>query len=261
MDKLCFEEGLTFDDVLVEPAHSQILPREAQLDTVFTRNIHLNVPLVSSAMDTVTESRLAIALAREGGIGIIHKNMSINRQAEEVDKVKRSESGVIVDPISLSPEHKVLAAVDIMERYHISGVPIVDPRGRLVGIITNRDLRFEEDYAQPIADVMTKDNLITAPVGTTLDRAKEILKEHKIEKLPLVDEDYRLQGLITIKDIEKARLYPNATKDDRGRLRVGAAVSPGAEALDRAQALVGAGVDVLVVDTAHGHHQGALAMV
>ena len=255
------EEGLTFDDVLLEPGRSEILPQEAQLDTVFTRNIRLNIPLASSAMDTVTEARLAIALAREGGIGIIHKNMPPTRQAEEVDKVKRSESGVIVDPIFLSPENQVLAAIEIMERYHISGVPIVDPDGRLIGIITNRDVRFEEDYTQPITDVMTKDNLITAPVGTTLERAKEILKEHKIEKLPLVDDDFRLQGLITIKDIEKARQYPNATKDDMGRLRVGAAVGTDPDTLDRALALVDAGVDVLVVDTAHGHHRDALAMV
>ncbi|HHT71120.1 MAG TPA: IMP dehydrogenase [Firmicutes bacterium] len=261
MDKFWLEEGLTFDDVLLEPAHSEILPREVQLDTVFTRNIRLNIPLVSSAMDTVTEARLAIALAREGGIGVIHKNMSISRQAEEVDKVKRSESGVIVDPIFLSPEHRVLAAVEIMERYHISGVPIIDPEGHLVGIITNRDLRFEEDYSRPITDVMTKENLITAPVGTNLERAKEILKQHKIEKLPLVDEEYRLRGLITIKDIEKARQYPTAAKDDMGRLRVGAALGVGADSLERATALAQAGVDVLVVDTAHGHHQGVLDMV
>lgn len=261
MDHFWIEEGLTFDDVLLEPGHSEILPREARLDTMFTRNIRLNIPLVSSAMDTVTEARLAIALAREGGIGIMHKNMSIRRQAEEVDKVKRSESGVIVDPIFLSPEHRVLAAVEIMERYHISGVPIIDPEGHLVGIITNRDLRFEEDYTRPITDVMTKENLITAPVGTTLERAKEILKQHKIEKLPLVDEKNRLKGLITIKDIEKAKKYPNAAKDDMGRLRVGAAVGVAHDTLDRAKALVKAGVDVLVVDTAHGHHQGVLDMV
>jgi IMP dehydrogenase len=188
------------------------LPQEAKLSTVFTRSIRLNIPLVSSAMDTVTEARLAIALAREGGIGVIHKNMSIARQAEEVDKVKRSESGIIVDPIYLSPEHRVSAALEIMERYHISGVPIIDPEGHLVGIITNRDLRFEEDFTRLISEVMTKDNLITGPVGTTLERAKELLKEHKIEKLPLVDEHNRLKGLITIKDIEKAKQYPNASK-------------------------------------------------
>ncbi|HHV07427.1 MAG TPA: IMP dehydrogenase [Firmicutes bacterium] len=261
MDQLWIEEGLTFDDVLLEPARSEVLPREVQLDTMFTRNIRLNIPLVSSAMDTVTEARLAIALAREGGIGIVHKNMPIERQAEEVDKVKRSESGVIVDPFCLSPEHRVAAALEIMERYHISGVPIIDPDGYLVGIITNRDVRFEEDYSRPIVDVMTKDSLITAPVGTTLERAKEILKQHKIEKLPLVDEHYRLKGLITIKDIEKARRYPGAAKDDMGRLRVGAAVGVAHDTIERARALVRAGVDVLVVDTAHGHHVGVLEMV
>lgn len=260
-EQLWIEEGLTFDDVLLEPAQSDILPREAQVGTVFTQSIRLNIPLVSSAMDTVTEARLAIALAREGGIGIIHKNMSISRQAEEVDKVKRSESGIIVDPIYLSPEHKVLAALEIMERYHISGVPIVDPEGHLVGIITNRDLRFEEDFSRPISEVMTKENLITGPVGTTLERAKEILKQHKIEKLPLVDEHNRLKGLITIKDIEKAKKYPNAAKDDMGRLRVGAAVGIAHDTMERAHALVKAGVDVLVVDTAHGHSRGVLEMV
>lgn len=261
MEQLWIEEGLTFDDVLLEPGHSDILPQEAKLSTVFTRSIRLNIPLVSSAMDTVTEARLAIALAREGGIGVIHKNMSIARQAEEVDKVKRSESGIIVDPIYLSPEHRVSAALEIMERYHISGVPIIDPEGHLVGIITNRDLRFEEDFTRLISEVMTKDNLITGPVGTTLERAKELLKEHKIEKLPLVDEHNRLKGLITIKDIEKAKQYPNASKDDMGRLRVGAAVGIADDTVRRAQALVKAGVDVLVVDTAHGHSRNVLEMV
>ncbi|HHV58464.1 MAG TPA: IMP dehydrogenase [Firmicutes bacterium] len=255
------EEGLTFDDVLLEPARSEILPRDADVTTYLTRDIRLNIPLVSSAMDTVTEARLAIAMAREGGIGVIHKNMSIERQAQEVDKVKRSESGIIVDPIFLSPEHRVADAVEIMERYHISGVPITDPEGHLIGIITNRDLRFEEDYSRPISEVMTKENLITAPVGTTLEHAKEILKKHKVEKLPLVDEKGRLKGLITIKDIEKAKKYPNAAKDAVGRLRVGAAVGVSADTLERARALVKAGVDVLVVDTAHGHSRGVLEMV
>ncbi|MDK2856252.1 MAG: dehydrogenase [Bacillota bacterium] len=255
------EEALTFDDVLLEPARSEVLPREVDVSTYLTRDIRLNIPLVSSAMDTVTEARLAIAIAREGGIGIIHKNMSIERQAQEVDKVKRSESGIIVDPIYLSPEHRVADAVEIMERYHISGVPITDPEGHLIGIITNRDLRFEEDYSRPISEVMTKENLITAPVGTTLERAKEILKRHKVEKLPLVDEQGRLKGLITIKDIEKAKKYPNAAKDSVGRLRVGAAVGVAADTMERARALVKAGVDVLVVDTAHGHSRGVLETV
>lgn len=255
------EEALTFDDVLLEPARSEVLPRDVDVSTYLTRDIRLNIPLVSSAMDTVTEARLAIAIAREGGIGIIHKNMSIERQAQEVDKVKRSESGIIVDPIFLSPEHRVADAVEIMERYHISGVPITDPEGHLIGIITNRDLRFEEDYSRPISEVMTKENLITAPVGTTLERAKEILKRHKVEKLPLVDEQGRLKGLITIKDIEKAKKYPNAAKDSVGRLRVGAAVGVAADTMERARALVKAGVDVLVVDTAHGHSRGVLETV
>jgi IMP dehydrogenase len=255
------EEALTFDDVLLEPARSEVLPRDVDVSTYLTRDIRLNIPLVSSAMDTVTEARLAIAIAREGGIGIIHKNMSIERQAQEVDKVKRSESGIIVDPIFLSPEHRVADAVEIMERYHISGVPITDPEGHLIGIITNRDLRFEEDYSRPISEVMTKENLITAPVGTTLERAKEILKRHKVEKLPLVDEQGRLKGLITIKDIEKAKKYPNAAKDSVGRLRVGAAVGVAADTMERARALVKAGADVLVVDTAHGHSRGVLETV
>ncbi|MGI6605147.1 MAG: IMP dehydrogenase, partial [Firmicutes bacterium] len=258
---LYLEEGLTFDDVLLQPAKSEVLPRDVVVSTYLTRDIKLNIPLLSSAMDTVTEARLAIAMAREGGLGVIHKNMSIERQAEEVDKVKRSESGIIVDPIFLSPEHKVAAAVEIMERYHISGVPITDPEGHLIGIITNRDLRFEEDYSRSISEVMTKENLITAPVGTTLEHAKEILKHHKVEKLPLVDEHNRLKGLITIKDIEKAKKYPNAAKDSMGRLRVGAAIGIAADTLERARALVKAGVDVLFVDTAHGHSRGVLEMV
>jgi len=216
-------EGLTFDDVLLVPARSEVLPREVSTVTWLTKKISLNIPLVSAAMDTVTEARLAIAIAREGGIGIIHKNMPIERQALEVDRVKRSEHGVITDPISLTPERPISEALQLMERYHISGVPIT-VKGKLVGIITNRDLRFETNFSRPISEVMTKENLITAPVGTTHEEAKAILQRYKIEKLPLVDENFNLKGLITIKDIEKARQYPNSAKDERGRLRVGAAV-------------------------------------
>lgn len=245
-------EGLTFDDVLLQPARSEVMPSEVNTKTRLTARITLNIPLMSAAMDTVTEARLAIALAREGGMGIVHKNMSIEAQAGEIDKVKRSESGIIVDPIYLSPEHTIHDALEIMARYHISGVPITQ-NGRLVGILTNRDLKFEENLDQRVSDVMTKDNLITAPVGTTLDEAKRILHKHRIEKLPLVDEDFMLKGLITIKDIEKAIQYPNAAKDEQGRLRVGAAIGVGKDALDRAAALIAAGTDVLCVDTAHAH--------
>ncbi|MDD4518759.1 MAG: IMP dehydrogenase, partial [Limnochordia bacterium] len=245
-------EGLTFDDVLLQPARSEVMPSEVNTKTRLTARITLNIPLMSAAMDTVTEARLAIALAREGGMGIMHKNMSIEAQASEIDKVKRSESGIIVDPIYLSPEHTIHDALEIMARYHISGVPITQ-NGRLVGILTNRDLKFEENLDQRVSDVMTKDNLITAPVGTTLDEAKRILHKHRIEKLPLVDEDFMLKGLITIKDIEKAIQYPNAAKDEQGRLRVGAAIGVGKDALDRAAALIAAGTDVLCVDTAHAH--------
>ncbi|HZW81928.1 MAG TPA: IMP dehydrogenase [Candidatus Deferrimicrobium sp.] len=254
-------EGLTFDDVLLVPAKSDILPRDVELATYLTKKIKLNIPLMSAGMDTVTDAKLAIAMAREGGIGIIHKNMSIEAQAMEVDKVKRSEHGVITDPIFLNAEHPITEALVLMERYRISGVPIVDKEHTLVGILTNRDLRFEKDFARPIGDVMTKDNLITAPVGTTLEHAKEILQNHKVEKLPIVDGDFRLKGLITIKDIEKARQYPNSAKDDRGRLRVGAAVGVTVDTMDRVAALVKSGVDVLVVDTAHGHSSGVLRMV
>ncbi len=247
------ETGLTFDDVLLIPGKSSVLPRDVNVSTFLTRKIRLNIPLVSACMDTVTESRMAIAMAREGGIGIIHKNLSIERQAVEVDRVKRSEHGVISDPISLSPQHLIRDALNIMEHYHISGVPVtVD--GVLVGIITNRDLRFEDDMNRTIAEAMTKDNLITAPVGTTLQDAKNILKGHKIEKLPIVDEQNYLRGLITIKDIEKARQYPNASKDQRGRLIVGAALGVGPDLRDRIIALVKSGVDVIVIDSAHGHH-------
>lgn len=253
-------EGLTFDDVLLVPAASAVLPREVDVSSYFTRNVRLNIPIASAGMDTVTEARMAIAMAREGGIGVIHKNMSIERQAQEVDRVKRSEHGVITDPIYLSPEHTVGEAVKIMEHYHISGVPIT-VNGKLVGIITNRDIRFEQDYSRPIGEVMTKDNLVTAPVGTTLEEAKEILRRYKIEKLPLVDEHFNLKGLITIKDIEKARKYPNSAKDEKGRLLVAAAVGVGQDTMERVEALVAAGVDVIVVDTAHGHSENVLRTV
>ena len=251
------KEGLTFDDVLLVPGESDVLPREVDTSTKLTARISLNIPLMSAGMDTVTEARLAIAMAREGGIGVIHKNLPIEAQAGEVDKVKRSESGVIVDPIYLSPDHSVRDALEIMARYRISGVPITE-HGRLVGILTNRDLAFEEDLDQPVSNVMTSENLITAPVGTTLEEAKAILHKHKIEKLPLVDDKYLLKGLITIKDIKKAIQYPNAAKDQQGRLRVAAAVGVGADLAERAAALVEAGVDALVVDTAHGHSRRVL---
>lgn len=253
--------GLTFDDVLLVPAESAVLPKDVDTRTRLTRNIQLNIPIVSAAMDTVTEARMAIALAREGGIGIIHRNLSIEEQVAEVDKVKRSESGMIVEPVTLRPTDKVRDALAVMERYHISGVPITDEEGRLVGILTNRDLRFEDDLDQPVANLMTKENLITAPVGTTLDEAREILHKYKIEKLPVVDERGILKGLITVKDIQKRIQYPNATKDAQGRLRVGAAVGVGPDALERAAALVEEGVDVLVVDTAHGHSRAVIEMV
>lgn len=253
--------GLTFDDVLLVPAESAVLPKDVDTRTRLTRRIELNTPLVSAAMDTVTEARMAIALAREGGIGIIHRNLSIEEQVAEVDKVKRSESGMIVEPVTLRATDKVRDALAVMERYHISGVPITDEQGRLVGILTNRDLRFEDNVDQPVANLMTKENLITAPVGTTLDEARDILHKYKIEKLPVVDERGILKGLITVKDIQKRIQYPNATKDAQGRLRVGAAVGVGPESLERAAALVEEGVDVLVVDTAHGHSRAVIEMV
>lgn len=254
------KEGLTFDDVLLIPAESEVLPRDIDTSTYLTKKIRLNIPLMSAGMDTVTESKLAVAMAREGGIGVIHKNMTIEKHALEVDKVKRSEHGVITDPISLSPEHPVTDALEIMERYRISGVPItVD--NVLVGILTNRDLRFETDYSKQIYEVMTKENLITAPVGTTLNKAKQILMNHKVEKLPIVDENNHLKGLITIKDIEKARIFPNSAKDSKGRLVVGAAVGVTQDMMDRVDALVRAKVDVICVDTAHGHSKGVLDAV
>lgn len=254
-------EGFTFDDVLLVPDYSEVLPSEVDTSTRLTRTIRLNVPLMSAGMDTVTEARLAIAIAREGGIGVIHRNLSIEDQAGEVDKVKRSESGIIVDPVFLSPDHLIKDALAIMARYRISGVPITDENRKLVGILTNRDLVFEENHDQPIRNVMTSENLVTAPVGTTLEEAKRILHQHRIEKLPLVDDEFHLKGLITIKDIEKARKYPNAAKDEKGRLRVAAAVGTGPDTFERAAALVDAGVDVLVLDTAHGHSRRVLDML
>ena len=253
-------EGLTFDDVLLVPQHSEVLPKDVDLSTKLTDKLTLNIPLMSAAMDTVTEYGLAIAMAREGGLGIIHKNLTIDEQAAQVDRVKRSEHGVITDPFFLSPDHLISDANELMSKYRISGVPIC-VKGKLVGIITNRDLRFETNFEQPIGNVMTKDNLVTAPVGTTLEEAQAILGKHRIEKLPLVDKDGNLKGLITIKDIEKSIQYPNAAKDANGRLLVGAAVGVGANFLDRVQALVDAKVDIVAVDTAHGHNQGVLDAV
>ena len=249
--------GLTFDDVLLVPAASDVLPSQVELKTQLTRDIILNIPMISSGMDTVTESRMAIAMAREGGLGVIHKNMSIEEQAHEVDKVKRSEHGVIVDPIFLSPQNLLSDAAEIMEKYKISGVPITE-HGKLVGIITNRDMRFETDLTRQIGDCMTKDSLVAASEGTSLEEAKAILSEHRIEKLPLVDGDGNLKGLITIKDIEKATKYPNAAKDTSGRLLVGAAVGVSQDMYDRLDALVSAKADVIIVDTAHGHSAGVL---
>jgi IMP dehydrogenase len=258
------ETALTFDDVLLVPQHSTVLPTQVDVSTRLTRNIRLNVPLLSAAMDTVTESGLAIAMAQQGGLGVIHKNLSIEEQASEVDRVKRSESGMIVNPITLSPTNRIYEALDLMKNYRISGVPITEDgskEGRLVGILTNRDLRFENKLDRPIADVMTKAPLYTVPVGTTLDEAREILHQHKVEKLLVVDKDYRLKGLITVKDIQKQIKYPNACKDALGRLRCGAAIGVSRDSFERAAALVGAGVDVLVIDTAHGHSQGVIEIV
>ncbi len=253
-------EGLTFDDVLLVPQRSDVLPKDVDLSTKLTDSVCLNVPLMSAAMDTVTESELAIAMAREGGIGIIHKNLTIDEQAAQVDRVKRSEHGVITDPFFLSPDHLITDANALMSKYRISGVPIC-VNGKLVGILTNRDLRFETNFDQPIGNVMTKDNLVTAPVGTTLEEAQAILGKHRIEKLPLVDKAGNLKGLITIKDIEKSIQYPNSAKDKNGRLLVGAAVGVGANFLDRVGALIDAKVDIVAVDTAHGHNSGVLEAV
>ncbi|HEY5839435.1 MAG TPA: IMP dehydrogenase, partial [Pyrinomonadaceae bacterium] len=246
-------EGLTFDDVLLVPARSDVLPTETDTSTQFTRGIRLNIPLCSAAMDTVTEASLAIAIAQQGGIGVMHKNLSIERQAEEVDKVKRSESGMIVDPVTIPQDRPVREALNVMERYHISGVPVVDEDGHLVGIITNRDLRFETRFDLPVSEVMTPQPLVTVPVGTTLDQAKAVLQEHRIEKLLVIDDDKHLKGLITVKDIQKAIKYPTAAKDDLGRLRVAAAIGATGDYQARAAALVEARVDCLVIDTAHGH--------
>ena len=254
------KEGLTFDDVLLIPGESHVIPKDVDLSTRLSDKIKLNIPLLSAAMDTVTESRLAIAIAREGGMGIIHKNMSVEAQAENIDKVKRSEHGVITDPFFLEPDCLLSDALALMNKYRISGVPIT-VKGKLVGILTNRDLRFETDFNQPIRNIMTKDNLVTAPVGTTLVEAQKILGKHRIEKLPIVDKDGMLKGLITIKDIEKAIQYPNSAKDKNGRLLVGAAISNGNGYLDRAKALVDARVDCLVIDTAHGHNVGVMSAV
>ncbi|WP_336296756.1 IMP dehydrogenase [Clostridium ganghwense] len=254
------KQAYTFDDVLLVPNKSEILPREVTLKTKLTKTLTLNIPLISAGMDTVTESKMAIAMAREGGIGIVHKNMSIEQQALEVDRVKRQENGVITDPFSLSPENIIQDSLDLMSKYRISGVPItVD--GKLVGIITNRDIVFESDYSRKISEVMTKENLITAPEGTTIEEAKELLKNHKIEKLPLVDNENNLTGLITIKDIEKVKKFPNAAKDSKGRLLCGAAVGVTGNMMERVDALVKAQVDVITVDTAHGHSQGVLVAV
>ena len=255
------KEGLTFDDVLLMPRKSDVLPREVDVSTRLSSKLKLNIPLMSAGMDTVTESQLAIAIAREGGIGVIHKNMTISQQAEEVDRVKRSESGVITNPFSLTPEHHVYDAEELMSKFRISGVPIVNEANKLVGILTNRDLRFVHDYSIKIKEVMTRDNLVTAPVGTTLQQAEGILQKHKIEKLPLVDENYELKGLITIKDIEKAIQFPNAAKDPQGRLVVGAAVGISKDTMERVTALVQAGVDLIVVDSAHGHQRNILNAV
>jgi IMP dehydrogenase len=256
--------ALTFDDILLVPRHSTVVPAQVDVGTRLTRNIRLNVPLLSAAMDTVTESEMAIAMAQQGGLGIIHKNLPIEEQASEVDRVKRSESGMIVNPITLSPAARIFEALELMRRYRISGVPITEDgskEGRLVGILTNRDLRFETNVDRAVSEVMTKERLFTVPVGTTLDQARAILHQAKVEKLLVVDQDYRLKGLITVKDIQKAIKYPNACKDSLGRLRCGAAVGIAGDTVQRAEALVNAHVDVLVIDTAHGHSQGVLDMV
>ena len=254
------QEGLTFDDVVLQPAHSEITPAEADTTTHLTRSIELKIPVISAAMDTVTESHLAIGLAQQGGIGVIHKNMPIDKQAEEVDRVKRSESGMIVDPVTIEPERKISEALEVMSRYRISGIPVTK-NGRLVGILTNRDLRFETRYDLPISEVMTKEDLITVPVGTTLEEAQQILHKHRVEKLLVVDDHFALKGLITVKDIQKKLKYPNAAKDAQGRLRVGAAIGATGDYFERAQELVRMKVDAIVMDSAHGHSQRVLDAV
>lgn len=253
-------EGLSFDDVLLLPRRTNVLPHNCDTTTYAARGLRLYIPLISSPMDTVTEARMAIAIAREGGLGILHRNMSVEQQAAEVDKVKRTEHGIILNPVFLSPDHTLADALKIMERYHISGVPITES-GKLVGILTNRDVRFEDNHQRKISEIMTKDKLITAGIGTTLDQARAILQRHKIEKLPIVDKDGNLKGLITIKDIEKIKQFPHATKDGNGRLCVGAAVGPASNPVQRAAALIEAGVDCLVVDAAHGHSEGVISAV
>jgi IMP dehydrogenase len=260
-DMLKISEGVTFDDVLLVPARSEVLPREVEITTVLTPQITLNIPLISAAMDTVTESSMAIAMAREGGIGILHKNMTIAQQCNEVDKVKRSESGMIRNPLTLSPENSIGDALDMMKQYRISGIPVVDSMGKLVGILTNRDLRFEPNRGIRVQELMTKENLITAPLGTTLEKAEKILQRHKIEKLPVVDKNGILKGLITFKDIQKKKKHPYACKDEHGRLRVGAAVGITSDTLDRVGALEKAGVDVVIIDTAHGHSMGVIKTI
>ena len=260
MEKILYE-GLTYDDVLIIPAESHVLPAEVDLSVELCKGIKLNIPFMTAAMDTVTEYKMAIAIAREGGLGIIHKNMSIEQQAEQVDKVKRSEHGVITDPFYLHPENMVTDALALMQKYRISGVPIVNEKGVLVGILTNRDLRFETNYNQPIQNVMTKESLITTPVGTTLAEAQKILGQHRIEKLPIVDENGVLKGLITIKDIEKSIKYPNSAKDAKGRLLVAAAVGTASDTMQRVDALVKAQVDAIAVDTAHGHSHKVINVV
>ncbi len=255
------KEGLTFDDVLLLPQKSEVLPAETILTTNFTKNIKINIPISSAAMDTVTEARMAIAMAQLGGIGVIHKNLTIEEQGEEVDKVKRSESGMIVDPITITPDAKIYDALNIMAKYRISGIPVIDETGKLVGIITNRDLRFEKKLDKRVDELMTKENLITVPVGTTLDEAEKILHENRIEKLLVVDDKFNLKGLITVKDISKRKQFPNASKDKLGRLLVAAAVGVGADTLERAKYLVSKKVDILVIDTAHGHSVKVLQMV
>lgn len=261
LDKKLLEMGLTFDDVLLIPGKSSVLPRQVDVATYLTPEIKLNIPIISAAMDTVTESAMAVALAREGGIGILHKNMSIEEQCSEVDKVKRSESGMIRNPVTLTPEKKIGEALDIMKKYRVSGIPVIDNAGKFIGILTNRDLRFEPNKNLKVSDLMTKENLVTAPVGTTLEKADKILQKYKIEKLPVVDNNGKLRGLITYKDILKKKKHPNACKDELGRLRVGAAVGVTKDSVDRVKALSDAGADAIVIDTAHGHSQGVIKTV
>ncbi len=261
LDTKTIQEGLTFDDVLLLPGKSSVLPRDVNLATYLTTGIRLNIPLLSAAMDTVTESEMAIAMAREGGIGILHKNMSIEKQCEEVDRVKRSESGMIQDPVTLTPDKTIHEALDLMKKYRISGIPIVDGSHKLVGILTNRDLRFEPNVKLKVADLMTKENLVTAPMGTTLEKAEKILQKYKIEKLPVVDKKGTLKGLITFKDIMKKKRHPYACKDEHGRLRVGAAVGVTSDVIDRISALENAGADAIVIDTAHGHSKGVIKTI